>query len=235
MIVQFDECPKHIESLVASQYQGALSILLKAKFFATSTDSDPWDFAVDIRQLRLLGLTENDLRFLIRLNYINHGDEIVVGDSIGRQFVPSNGRSFSDDSCFVLTEKGIELATRKVRNCRSLKAMFETSANEIHSANQILAKLPAPYWDSQRRILWLDQMVVKEFRWQAANQERVLAAFQEEDWPARILDPLAPQPACVMKRRLSDTIKCLNRSQQNPLIRFLGDGTGEGVRWENAW
>ena len=34
------------------------------------------------------------------------------------------------------------------------------------------------------------------------------------------------------KRRLSDTTKCLNRKQTNELIRFRGDGTGEGVTWE---
>jgi hypothetical protein len=234
MRVLSDECPSHIESLVASQYQGALSTLLKANFFATSTDSDPWDFAVEIQQLRSLGLTDNDLRFLIRLDYVDHGDEIVVANGKGRHFVRSTGLSFSDDSCFVLSAKGVGLAGQKLKNCGTLNAVFELSANELHGAKRIHARVPVPYWDYQRRILWLDQAVVKEFRWQAANQERVLAAFQEEDWPARILDPLAPQPACVMKRRLSDTIKCLNRSQQNPLIRFLGDGTGEGVRWENA-
>jgi hypothetical protein len=134
----------------------------------------------------------------------------------------------------VLSAKGVELVAREVRECRALKPLVEPIANVLHGQKRIQARAPVPYWDYQRRVLWFDQTVVKEFRWQAANQERVLAAFQEEDWPARILDPLAPLPACVMKRRLSDTIKCLNRSQRNPLIRFLGDGTGEGVRWENA-
>ena len=36
------------------------------------------------------------------------------------------------------------------------------------------------------------------------------------------------------KRRLSDTIKCLNRKQANSLIHFRGDGTGEGIVWEFA-
>jgi hypothetical protein len=64
------------------------------------------------------------------------------------------------------------------------------------------------------------------------NQELVLAAFEEERWPRRILDPLSPQPFHDVKRRLSDTIKFLNRRQENEFIRFHGDGSGEGVIWE---
>ena len=65
-----------------------------------------------------------------------------------------------------------------------------------------------------------------------ANQEAILAAFQEDGWPARIDDPLPPVAETDPKRRLSDTIKCLNRKQQNALVRFSGDGTGEGVLWD---
>ncbi len=59
-----------------------------------------------------------------------------------------------------------------------------------------------------------------------------MSAFQEDGWPARIDDPLPPTPETDPKRRLSDAIKCLNRKQLNPLLRFSGDGTGEGVLWD---
>jgi hypothetical protein len=62
----------------------------------------------------------------------------------------------------------------------------------------------------------------------------VLCAFEEEGWPARIDDPLPPQQDQDSKRRLSDTIKCLNRKQSHHLIHFRGDGTGEGVVWERV-
>jgi hypothetical protein len=62
--------------------------------------------------------------------------------------------------------------------------------------------------------------------------EAILAAFQEEKWTARIDDPLPPVPEQDSKRRLSDTITCLNRNQKHQLIRFHGDGTGEGIIWE---
>ena len=56
-------------------------------------------------------------------------------------------------------------------------------------------------------------------------------AFEEESWPPRIDDPLPPHPDLMPKRRLHDTIKSLNRNQKNHVIRFMGDGTGEGIRW----
>ena len=51
---------------------------------------------------------------------------------------------------------------------------------------------------------------------------------------SRIDDPLPPQAEQDSKRRLSDTIKCLNNKQINELIRFHGDGTGEGITWEQV-
>ena len=91
-----------------------------------------------------------------------------------------------------------------------------------------------PTWDAERRELHISGMTVKRFKWTAANQEPILAAFEEEGWPRRIDDPLPPHPDQDSKRRLSDTIKCLNRKQINQLVHFRGDGTGEGVTWEQV-
>ena len=89
-----------------------------------------------------------------------------------------------------------------------------------------------PTWDSERRELRIRETIIKLFKWTAANQETILAAFEEEDWPHRIDDPLPPHPDQDSKRRLSDTIKCLNRKQINQQIHFRGDGTGKGITWE---
>ena len=64
------------------------------------------------------------------------------------------------------------------------------------------------------------------------NQEAVLEVFQEEGWPRRIDDPLPPLAEQDPKYRLHFTIRRLNQSQEHCLIRFFGDGTGEGVCWE---
>lgn len=89
-----------------------------------------------------------------------------------------------------------------------------------------------PSWDADRHELMIGNTIVKRFRWPAANQESVLSAFEEEGWPSKIDDPLSPNSDSDPKRRLADTIKCLNRNQTTRLIRFRGDGTGEGVLWD---
>jgi hypothetical protein len=78
----------------------------------------------------------------------------------------------------------------------------------------------------------LGERIVKEFKLPALNQETVLTAFQEEGWPPCIDDPLPPAAGIDPKRRLHDTIKNLNRNQKHYLVRFMGNGTGQGVRWE---
>ena len=89
-----------------------------------------------------------------------------------------------------------------------------------------------PFWDSPCRVLSFKGRTVKQLKCRAVNQGKILSAFQEENWPRRILDPLSPQPCQDIKRRLNDTIKCLNRGHQHRLLHFRGDGTGEGIIWE---
>lgn len=91
---------------------------------------------------------------------------------------------------------------------------------------------PRPHWDQECRKLWLDGVLVKKFRQRAANQELILAAFQEEGWPSFIDDPLPPEGDQDPKRRLHSTLRNLNRGHKNMLIHFEGDGTGERIGWK---
>jgi hypothetical protein len=89
-----------------------------------------------------------------------------------------------------------------------------------------------PTWDRDRQELRLGEDVVKCFKTPAPNQELILAAFEEEGWPVHIYDPLPPHPDQDPRRRLHDTINSLNRNQKKSLVRFMGDGSGQGVRWD---
>ncbi len=89
-----------------------------------------------------------------------------------------------------------------------------------------------PVWDRDRRELRLGNVVVKRFKWPAGNQERVLNAFENQGWPEFVGDPLDVDPKICPKRRLHDTLKCLNRKQLCPAVKFRGDGTGKRVRLE---
>ena len=89
-----------------------------------------------------------------------------------------------------------------------------------------------PNWDRETRTFMVGGFLVKRFRVPSPNQEAVLDAFQEEGWPRSVDDPLSPVADRQPKRRLRDTIKCLNMNQANRAIRFRGDGTGQRVSWE---
>lgn len=89
-----------------------------------------------------------------------------------------------------------------------------------------------PRWDAERRELTYAGRIVKRYRCPAPRQIAILAAFEEEGWPYAIDDPLPPKPEIVIKDRLKDAVRQLNRNQLNRLIRFRGDGTGERVTWE---
>jgi hypothetical protein len=89
-----------------------------------------------------------------------------------------------------------------------------------------------PRWDRERRTLYVGDQVVKQFREPSPNQEAVLAAFHQEGWAYRIDDPLPHSPDQDPKYRLHHTIHRLNHNQRQTLIRFRGDGTGQGVCWE---
>jgi hypothetical protein len=87
-----------------------------------------------------------------------------------------------------------------------------------------------PTWCDEKRELTLCGNVVRKYKWPAANQAHVLQAFQKSNWSRQIEDPLPLDSEVDRKRRLHDTIKCLNRHQNK--IRFRGDGTGLGILWE---
>ena len=121
-----------------------------------------------------------------------------------------------------------ENARQALENAGVLPARSESF--RLGRTTQRVAEVP--HWDQAMRILRVGERVVKQYRVPSPNQEAVLTVFQEEGWPPRIDDPLSPVPDGFPKDRLRDTIRYLNKGQKNRLIRFRGDGTGEGVLWE---
>lgn len=223
---------KHVDvGLNSVKFQRVLALLMEAAEYADQTSGNPWEFAVEIRHLLRLGLSENDLRFLVRSKYVVHACEVMAAGRNGRQFRRTGDLSFANRTCFILTPKGVAAAQRCIdamaAGDRALPATIRLATLSEHGPDTSL-----PAWDRSRRTLFIAGQVVKRFRWQALNQEAILSAFQEEGWPLMINDPLVPKPSIDVKRRLSDTIKCLNRKQVNTLVHFRGDGTGQAVLWE---
>ncbi len=231
---------------VPARILAAFTPLLEAVEYAEQTASSFWDFAVEQRTLLALGLTLNDFRWLVRNGLVEHKREVTLETNDGRAFQPTGNLMFPDGTCFVLTPRGISLLRNWSLESRTV-SMTQHTPTASSQANQPyvvgvnfpssvleISEKKLPCWNPERRLLTFNGTIVKHFKWAAENQEAILSVFEEEGWPDRVDDPLTPSPEQDSKRRLSDTIKCLNRKQSNALIHFRGDGTGEGVVWERA-
>ena len=216
----------------AGRLVSALEALLQARHYASETKSDVWNFAISFDGLLRLGPTETDLRWLVHRGIISHGRAVTNDDRTTREFCSTKALTFYNETCFVLTDAGVSVAYEFL-NCplighRLLKPP-KLKSTKIMVSHDVCV---VPDWDASGRKLFVGGQLVKRYKWPAVNQETVLNVFQEEGWPERIDDPLAPHPQQDPKRRLADTIKCLNRRQATPLVHFRGDGTGQGIIWE---
>jgi hypothetical protein len=203
--------------------QAALAHLAVPWACARKLKFDPWDFALRLLQLQKLGVSESDLRWLVFNGYVDQADEETTFRDPARRFQPRANVPFSAETCFVLSEKGA-LVAGEGSDCRP------SSSSDFPQIVPLRSQLP--HWDRKLRLLLLNGCVVKRFRRPANNQELVLSVFEEEGWPPSIDDPLPFVRPQRPKERLHATIRCLNSNHENRLIRFRGNGTGEGVFWE---
>jgi hypothetical protein len=184
---------------------------------AAELSRNAWEFALEIRYLRGVGLTHSQLRWLLCQGYLQQGLEESQAGEPWRRFRPVANLSLAEATCFVLTADG-DAFVRALREGRAVP--FEPGPRRQQ-----------PVWDQDRRELRCGGVLVKSFKQPARSQELVLAAFEEENWPTRIDDPLPPGAEQDPKRRLHSTISNLNRGQRNRLIHFEGGGDGESVQW----
>jgi hypothetical protein len=215
--------------------QRGFALLLEAYDYAHHVGRHLWDFAVESHLLRSFGLTENDFRWLVCKGYVKHAEEVTRPGEMGRQFKPSGELVFSAKTCFVLTEVGVQFLRNHAHEQASPIVLPIVLDSPRHPGkpreNRTEEEIVVPSWDVDRRELRYAGTLVKQFRMPSPNQEHILMAFEEEHWPPRINDPLPPNPMTEPKQRLRETIRSLNRNQKEHLIRFMGDGTGEGVIW----
>lgn len=208
---------------ISDGVRAALTLLQHALDCARDAHAPPWDFAVEIGELCAAGLTITDLRWMVVKELVEHADETSMHGSEHRSFTPSRGLNFLDTTCVLLTTKGSALAASGKAAARD-----ETAGTNGTSHGQISAK---PHWDAVRRTLFFGGRMVKQFHVPARNQELILSAFQNEDWPDSIGDPLAGDFGVDPKTRLNDVVYRLNHKQRASLIRFHVNGHGSSVHW----
>jgi hypothetical protein len=187
----------------------AFDMLAHAYDCASDVNRNVWEFALNVVTLKLAGISDTELRWLLCRGFVEAAVETTRADSANRSFQKACPL-ISDQTCFVLSGLGYVLLRESVCD---------------HEDQNVIV----PQWDPQLHKLCLCGKVIKHYRSPSPNQETVLAAFQEENWSRRIDDPLPPAPNISARRRVHDTIRNLNRNQ---LLHFSGDGTGEGVVWD---
>ena len=221
-----DQVGRHAR--LCSKLRPAFTLLLDGFEYAEGAGTEIWEFAVTIQDLQRLGLSEIDLGWLLRKKYVEHAQEVTVAGDSKREFRVIGSARFRKQTCFVLTQAGVNEARRLAADETTTVAVGNGAVRREGDT----VEDSTPYWNRQTRELRVNGTIVKKFNWPAPNQQLVLDAFQEEGWTDRIDDPLPQIAERDAKRRLSDTIKSLNRNQSNLLIHFRGDGTGEGIVWE---
>lgn len=230
--------------------RAGLTLLFEAYCYSRNANVNLWDFALEIETLYGTGLTISDFRWLVAKGFVEHGRELSVYGDPHRTFQTAAGFYFESGTCAVLTPKGItfvrDLLDEPVlsresalsvepASCPGRGAVAATNesmplaARTVNESHDAVAK---PHWAPMRRELCLEGLVVKRFRVPARNQVVILSTFEDDGWPEYIDDPLPIKNGIDPKTRLHDAINRLNHSQENPLVRFHGNGSGTGVFWK---
>jgi hypothetical protein len=122
----------------------------------------------------------------------------------------------------VLTLRGMNLFAACARAIEMAELIPKQTLPPDLSTGSVTAAREVPTWEDIARRLLFQGRVCKQFKRPAPDQEKLLAAFQEECWPDAIDDPLAPG-------KLSRTVESLNDRLQH--IKFRLNGAGTGVCW----
>jgi len=234
--------------------------LIEAYESAQRLEISPWKFAVRWPSLQKnFGECVDDVRWLLTQGLLLYREETFSAPEVPRQFRHSRRKHFTPHSCFVLKEKAVpifrELLAARAPQLEAYRqgldrllkeipltiAPLQSAPSPAHSRNQQESVLPTsadlpqqPTWAQAAHQLRVGALVVKIFKRAAANQELILSVFEEEGWPEWIDDPLPPAKGIRPGLRLKETVKSLNRHQENHLIHFSGDFVHGRIRWERS-
>lgn len=190
-----------------------LALLLGNYRCAGMLRCSPWKFAHGVAELRQAGLTPILMRQLADAGHIEY-----------RRDLPPEWRSVNgSEGYLVLTPVGARSARERLLVVRD---------EPLTSDEERPIIVARPRWDGLVRELTLGRRLIKRFRRPAPNQEGILTAFEEKDWPLRIDDPLPWEQGVRPLVRLRETIKSLHHGQTQPIMRFFIEADGRGIRWK---
>ena len=214
--------------------KGGLLILWRGCEYARNLGLESWEFAVEQESLARAGLLPIDLHWLMSRGYVEVAPRVT--SPLGRHGLGQhgNGSCEEQDACYFLTKAGVAyvspiLADGSPPSRRlPLEKGYVRDGEEVHDLAHCTN---SPKWDRARKELRLGDLVIKQFRWSAVNQEAILMAFEEEGWPPRIVDPLPGKQDQDPKQRLHDTVKGLSHAAVDAPS---GGSFGHAVRQPDA-
>ena len=133
-----------IDQWILDRVAAPLEHLHEAALLARQLRRGIWDFAVSIGTLRLRGLEDNDLRWLMSRGWVESARETHEGTTT-RQFSHQNSLTFTRRTCVALTPLGVQFV-------ESLRSGDEPAEQlQAHPASMIDPPRPSsrrPVWDS---------------------------------------------------------------------------------------
>lgn len=101
------DSPGAIE-LTSSMRRG-IEMLSVAYGYAREVERDDWEFALEIQSLAAAGVNNSELRWMVCMGLVRHAEEKIHDGAGGRMFHAVGDVTFSDRSCFVLTDRGYDV------------------------------------------------------------------------------------------------------------------------------
>jgi hypothetical protein len=201
--------------------------LLQACWLAEEQRLPPPPGAVSWTHLRKEGVPESCVISLLYQNHVEHLKPGGVAEESAGRLVPAGSLLLTEQSRFALTEQGRSFADHFLA-----EVLCPENVSLDLAWNQLVLGRFTPSYDAERRLFVWGHYLLKCFRQPSPNQETILRAAEEMDWPDWFNDPLPRAPGMSPKVRLHDTIKWLNHRQTQYLIHFKGDGSGRRLGWE---
>ncbi len=189
--------------------------------------------AIRIEELKDTGIQATDCRWMLIGGLVEHYTETTYPGDKARSFESADA-ILSTNSCFMLTQKGTEFVAEFLV-AQSANADTNTILGlQIHQPKSSSNRNSTAASETNRTKLGcttagtlVRQQARKAVPNSLSNQVAILAAFEERAGPRASMT--APQHYEIdPRRRLNDTIRNLNRSRINLLIRFSGDRVRPG-------
>jgi hypothetical protein len=210
--------------------ESGLVLLLDAFDAASNLGCDKWQLAVEIGPLERAGADATGLRWLILKNYAEHALELTLGHDEQRSFRILRMLRFGKRSCFMLTQAGADFGLPLCESGGQMEPPVlvpQPAANYTHGLK--------PRWNAELRQLWDGDTLVKEFHGKKIiDQERLLAAEEEDHWAPGIDNPFSAQGGKSSLERAQVAAEGLNRRQKVRRFHFSVDPSTERVHWGPA-